>query len=154
MNIFKQWINICIIVSSGKTYNFSHLRWRRERRNGFWLVMEAVVVVRLCQTYTHKSQSILIHIARRPPRLLESSGNHFSFSLSLSLQVAAVEASCSLKNSFSPVDQTAFSFTYLHHLCVNRPFLIRRYTHSCCGIVVSLLFLFALCLSCAVRELI
>lgn len=88
------------------------------------------VVVRLCQTHTYKSQSILIHIAPRPPALLEPSGNHF-FLLSLSFQVAAtvIEALCSLKIHSRPSIESFFSLTYFHHHCVNRPFLIRRHTH-------------------------
>jgi hypothetical protein len=64
----------------------------RERRNGFRVVVAAV---RLCQTHTHKSQSILIHIVRQAPSSLEPSGNHF-FPLCLQVEATATEASYSL----------------------------------------------------------
>ena len=91
----KKYVYACTIASSGKAYNSSRLRWRKEREiKKKWISSCNEGGVYACVTHTriHKSQSILIHVARRVPPSLDSSGNHFfplSLCLSLSVQVAA-----------------------------------------------------------------
>ncbi len=86
MNIFKQKKWVCIIASSGKTYNLSLQRWRKKReregeRKKKWISADGGGAL---VSNTHKSQSILIHIVQQAPLSpLEPSGNHF-FLLSLS----------------------------------------------------------------------
>ena len=109
----------------------------RERRNGFRVM--AATAARLCQTHTHKSQSILIHIVQQAP-LSSRAVITFFFSLALSLFLSRSNSSSSSSSSNSRsvvftikfilvcLYRPVFSLTYLHHLYVNRPFLIRCHT--------------------------
>jgi hypothetical protein len=76
---------------------------------------------------THKSQSILIHIVQQAPLSpLEPNGNHFFLlSLSLSRSNSSRGVVFTIKFILARLYRPVFSLTYLHHLYVNRPFLIR-----------------------------
>jgi hypothetical protein len=153
MNIFKQKGMILYILSSLLVRHTTLVDWdegeKEEMDFGLWWRWRCACVK---HTYTQITINSNTHRATAP--LLCSSRAVITF-FSLSLYLSPSNSSRSVvftKNSFSPVDRAAFPLTYLHHLCVNRPFLIRRCTRCCSGIVVSLLFLLSLCYG--VRELI